>query len=152
MGTPRDWLSELDRDFLSVLDGLASKRISSAANRAGLKTAILPNALMDTLVMLYHGHAMFADLCRIYSLRLGAMGTVMVLAKLFLSAYAAGQIDEHEDTIASGIQAVTGLLGRAAGVGPAKVAAKAGAGLFNRVLISRIGKSAQRQLRPLAMK
>ena len=155
VGTSDDWVQEFQSDFLRLLDRAAEERVRSSAWRVGWQTAAAPLPLADTLVTLYHGHRMLADLCRIYNLRLGGACTAVVLARLYVQAYVAGQTDIHETV---GEKAFT-TLSRAFGVFAegsvlekivGKTLAKAAAGSFNAFLLCRLGRAAMRMLRPLA--
>jgi hypothetical protein len=102
---------------------------------------------------LYFSFTLLADLCQIYNLRAGRLGTAVLLARVFFNAYLAGQIQEMEHMTAEQIQNLVAphiptselLLAKVLG----KVGAKASAGVINYFLLSRLGKYASRMLRPV---
>jgi len=62
----------------SVVDEAAEACIRRHAMQVGLGVAALPLPLLETAVVLHGAFTMTADLCRIYQLRLGAPGTLVV--------------------------------------------------------------------------
>ena len=147
----QDWLEEFRNDFQGVLDRVANGRIQYYARRVGLKTAASPNALIDTLVALYCAFMMLSSLARIYNLRLGGMGTTVLLVRAFFNAYLAGQTNELEDLAGENIQHALGLSEGLWGAIVGKVGAKAATGSLNYFLLCRLGKHAVKLLRPVAV-
>jgi uncharacterized membrane protein YcjF (UPF0283 family) len=88
------WFALFQERFQAVLDEVAEARVAYYARRVAISTAISPNALVDTLLTSYCGFMMLADLCRIYNLRVGSIGTIVLLGHVFLNAYVAGQLDD----------------------------------------------------------
>lgn len=153
-----DWFVLFRERFQTPLDGVAAERIACYARRAGVLTAVSPNTLIDTLVTAYCGFCMLGDLCRVYHLRVGRMGTAVLLARIFFNAYLAGQLNEWEDVTGAGIENVmteSGLhLGSVAADATAakvlgKVGARAASGALNYFLLKRLGQYAVRLLRPV---
>jgi putative membrane protein len=133
---------------------LAHARIRYWSKRAAFATAVSPNSLADTGLTMYFSFAMISDLCTIYNLRAGNLGTMVILSRVFLNSYAAGQINEFEGVASDQLQQLVEphiptsevLLGKIF----SKVGAKASAGAINYLLISRLGKYTLRLLRPVA--
>jgi uncharacterized membrane protein YcjF (UPF0283 family) len=153
-----DWFVAVRTRFQGPLDAAAEARVRYFSVRIGLMTAVAPNALVDTLLTLYCSFMMLADLCRIYNLRVGQLGTAVLLARAFFNAYLAGQLTEFHSVTEAGIQelmAHTGLhfgsLAKDAAV--AKVVGKVGtrfaSGLLNCFLLQRLGRYAARLLKPV---
>lgn len=156
--TTEEWFSAVGGRFQSSLDGAAQTRIVYYARRVGVMTAVSPNTLMDTLLTLTCSFSMMADLCRLYNLRVGRLGTAVLLARVFFNAYLAGQLNELEGITESSIQGFvseTGLhLGTvatdaAAAKAAGKLGARAAAGLLNFYLLKRLGNYTARLLRPI---
>ena len=113
-----------------------------------------PNALADTGLTLYFSFAMLADLCTIYNLRAGRLGTMVLLSRVFFNSYLAGQLNEMEGWTADQIQHLVEphlpaselVLGKLF----SKIGAKASAGAVNYLLLSRLGKYGCRMLRPVS--
>ena len=147
------WFEEFRAAFQSRLDEVAAARVSYWARRTAVGTAVSPNTLTDTLMTLYFSFTMVADLCQIYHLRAGRLGTAVMLARVFFNAYLAGQMQEMEHMTAEQIQNLVSphipaselLMAKVLG----KVGAKAGAGVINYFLLSRLGKYSCRMLRPV---
>jgi putative membrane protein len=147
------WFEAFRDSFQARLDEVAAARVSYWARRTAVGTAISPNTLTDTAMTLYFSFTMLADLCQIYNLRAGRLGTAVMLARVFFNAYLAGQMQEMEHMTAEQIQNwVTPhiptselLLARVL----AKVGAKASAGAINYFLLNRLGRYSCRMLRPV---
>ena len=82
--------------FQRPLDQVAGRRVGYYAKRVALMTATLPTHFIDALVTGYGGLAMLTDLCRLYNLRVGRLGTAVLLARVFTNAYLAGRLQESE--------------------------------------------------------
>ncbi len=147
------WFAEFRDSFQSHLDEAASGRVNYWARRTALGTAVSPNTLTDTLMTLYFSFTMLSDLCQIYNLRAGRLGTAVMLARVFFNAYLAGQIQEMEHMTAEQIQNLVAphipaseiLMAKVLG----KVGAKASTGVINFFLLNRLGRYACRMLRPV---
>ncbi|WP_020472248.1 DUF697 domain-containing protein [Zavarzinella formosa] len=150
----QSWFVAFRETFQQKLDDAARERIKYWSRRAAFATAVSPNALADTGMTLYFSFAMIADLCTIYNLRAGRLGTMVLLTRVFFNSYAAGQINEMEGMASDQLQqfvephlpASEVFLGKVFG----KLGAKASAGAVNYLLISRLGKYAAKVLRPVS--
>ncbi|MCE9531309.1 MAG: DUF697 domain-containing protein [Planctomycetes bacterium] len=147
------WFAEFRDSFQSHLDEAAKARVNYWARRTAVGTAVSPNTLTDTMMTLYFSFTMLADLCQIYNLRVGRLGTAVMLARVFFNAYLAGQMQEMEHMTAEQIQNFVAphipaselLLAKVLG----KVGAKASTGVINFFLLNRLGRYASRMLRPV---
>jgi uncharacterized membrane protein YcjF (UPF0283 family) len=147
------WFDGFRETFQSKLDEAAAMRIRYWARRSAFTTAVSPNALADTGLTLYFSFAMLADLCTIYNLRAGRLGTMVLLTRVFFNSYLAGQLNELESGVSDGIQQLVEphlpaselVLGKVF----SKIGAKASAGAVNYLLLSRLGKYGCRMLRPV---
>ena len=148
------WFTHFRDSFQTRLDAIAEERIRYWARRTALGTAISPNTLSDTLMTLYFSFTMLSDLCQIYNLRAGRLGTAILLARVFFNAYLAGQMQEMEHMTAEQIQnwiaphvpTTELLLAKVLG----KIGAKASAGAINYFLLIRLGRFSCRVLRPVS--
>ncbi len=149
--SPDDWLKRFVDEFQTTLDAAASRKTNQIASLAAFKTAVSPNPLVDTAIMLFWSFKMLGDLCRVYNLRVGAIGTMFLLTRVFFSAYIAGRLDEFEEHAEESLDNVLDQLPVAdmAKTIVGKVAVRAGAGLANYFLIKRLGNRAIRMLRPV---
>jgi len=155
------WLQEFPTRFQAVLDRFAKERIDYHAKHVGLRAAISPNALIDTLVTAYGGFALLGDLCRIYNRRSDRLETAVLLIRVFFNAYVAGQVNEveqvadthlenwiHESGLHVGSLAADTIVGTVI----ARVGTKAAAGFLNYLLLKRLGKYSLHLLQPADMK
>ncbi|HEX3148950.1 MAG TPA: DUF697 domain-containing protein [Gemmataceae bacterium] len=153
-GDSEAWFAGFRDTFQSKLDEVATRRVSYWARRTAFATAVSPNALADTGLTLYFSFALLADLCTIYNLRAGRLGTMVLLSRVFFNSYLAGQMNEMEGWTADQIQQLVEphlptselVLGKIF----SKVGAKASAGAVNYLLLNRLGKYGCRMLRPVA--
>ena len=147
------WFDGFRDTFQAKLDEAAARRVSYWARRTAFATAVAPNALADTGLTLYFSFALLADLCTIYNLRAGRLGTMVLLTRVFFNSYLAGQLSEMEGWTADQIQQLVEphlptselVLGKVF----SKLGAKASAGAVNYLLLSRLGKYGCRMLRPV---
>jgi uncharacterized membrane protein YcjF (UPF0283 family) len=147
------WFDGFRETFQAKLDEAAARRVSYWARRTAFATAVSPNALADTGLTLYFSFALLADLCTIYNLRAGRLGTMVLLSRVFFNSYLAGQMNEMEGWTADQIQQLVEphlptselVLGKVF----SKLGAKASAGAVNYLLLTRLGKYGCRLLRPV---
>jgi uncharacterized membrane protein YcjF (UPF0283 family) len=148
------WFEQFKGDFQGRLDKLAEQRIAYYAKRTALVTALSPNGLVDTLATTYFSFALVGELCQIYQLRAGRVGTAIILARVFFHAYLAGQINELEGVTEQAFEhlfTTTGVLHELAAARLAgKLGAKAASGALNYFLLQRLGRYTTRLLRPVA--
>jgi uncharacterized membrane protein YcjF (UPF0283 family) len=152
-GDAEAWFDGFRDTFQAKLDEAAARRVSYWARRSAFATAVSPNALADTGLTLYFSFALLADLCTIYNLRAGRLGTMVLLTRVFFNSYLAGQLNEMEGWTADQIQQLVQphlpaselVLGKVF----SKLGAKASAGAINYLLLSRLGKYGCRMLRPV---
>jgi len=148
------WFDGFRNTFQAKMDDAAARRVSYWARRTAFATAVAPNALADTGLTLYFSFALLADLCTIYNLRAGRLGTMVLLTRVFFNSYLAGQLSEMEGWTADQIQQLVEphlptselVLGKVF----SKLGAKASAGAVNYLLLSRLGKYGCRMLRPVS--
>jgi uncharacterized membrane protein YcjF (UPF0283 family) len=139
-----EWMEAFEQQFLKRLDYAAGKMIWKYARRTAAKTAALPRTL-DSFAVLYNAYLMVGNLCVIYNLRTGMLGTLSLTARLAVNLLIAWQVSDwttaavntliSTGSMFSGI--LRGLLSRAAEGG------------VNMVLFHRLGAAAIRYLRPI---
>ncbi len=148
-----EWLEDF-KDFQTVLDEVARRRINKYAKRVGFGTAASPLAMVDQMIVLYGSTAMVKDLFAIYRLRPAFGQTAVILSRSMVHTYLSGVLEEATETISQtlsdsmaaavgeGVGVVTGTLGK-------EVCAKGAEATLNGVLIWRLGKSAMKLLQPV---
>ena len=150
------WLNQFEARFVVLLDRTARSRVTRYAWLVGLKTAAAPTGFVDTSIVLINAYRLMEDLCRIYRLRTGGVGTLSILLRIFVNAFAAARMEEWMDHATQHIMdtASQGGEGMAAffkilGGGVLSRAAEGGANAF---LLVRLGAAGIHYLRPLAEK
>jgi uncharacterized membrane protein YcjF (UPF0283 family) len=145
----KTWQESFETCFLALLDTAADNFIKDCAFRTAVKTAICPYALLDMAIVLHMGTYMLGSLCRVYQLRAGPLDMLYLFALVMAQSFFAAQAEEHAE---EAISAVSGKVAPdVAGKVPVlgKLVGGASQGLANYFLLSRIGRSACKLLRPL---
>ena len=136
-GTER--LSLLDRELMAVLDDQAKLAIMQSARRVSVVTAITPFAIFDMGFVLYENLRMLRRIATAYGGRPGIAGLFRLGARVVGHVVATGGLALTDD-----------LFGQFIGQGLAKrLSARAGQGMFNGALTSRLGIAAIDVCRPL---
>jgi len=151
-------LNEFDSSIVSLLDIAAKKRIGTYAKSVALGTAASPIKLIDQLIVMYASFSLISELMRIYNLKPAFGQSAAILARSIVHAYLSGAIGEHIgsgfESVAESVESVYAELGMSgtASVGSGimgAIAPKVAEGGLNGLLIWRLGKQAQKLLRPL---
>jgi uncharacterized membrane protein YcjF (UPF0283 family) len=150
------WLAQMDSRFVAILDQAARKRITRYAWMVGVKTAAAPTGFVDASIVLINAYRLMEDLCRIYRLRSGGIGTASILTRIFINAFAAARIEEWMDSATQHLMdtAAQGTDGMAAffKVISGGVLSRAAEGGANAFLLVRLGAAGIHYLRPIAEK
>ena len=146
-----DWLAECRTRYVEPLRGCAEQLVHDYAVRVGLKTAMVRNGMLDTLILWVNAVLMFEELCRVFNVRTNRVDSVVMVGRLALttmiSAKAADFIDEASDHLAQEGQATMAEFMASAA---AKYALKgAGEGSVNYFLFRRLGRAAVAALLPI---
>jgi uncharacterized membrane protein YcjF (UPF0283 family) len=149
------WIEQFERLFLGILDEAARRRITRCAWLVGLKTAAVPGGGFDAAIVLINAYLLTADICTIYNVRSGPLGTATILVHVLVNALAASQIEDlttaatdhwanqlsqHLGGVAAGLTTIAG-----------KLTARVGDGAINALLTRRLGTVAMRQIRPIEL-
>ena len=150
--SPDEWLKAFSLRFQSILDAAAERRAKSYAMKVGVTTAATPVVVIDQLIVLYSCVALTKELMTIYGLRPAFGQTATLLARSIVATYLSGLAQELSeggvDMVVDGTaQELLGpsMLGLTAKIGAAKMAE----GIFNGVLIRRLGKRTISLLQPV---
>ncbi|KIX13967.1 YcjF family protein [Dethiosulfatarculus sandiegensis] len=150
------WLMQFEKTFLEPLDQAAKKRITRRAWLVSLKTAAAPSGFLSAAIVVINAYQLMNELCAIYQLRTGGMGTVSILLRIFVNAFAASQMEEWMDQATQGIigTAATGTDAAAAffKVLAGGIMSRAAEGGANAFLLIRLGAAGMHYLRPLTEK
>lgn len=149
-GLAVSWIQQCDALFLAALDDIANQRIRRYAQMVGIKTAIAPAGLLDSTIVLVNSYLLLSDLCEIYRVRAGRLGTLRLLLRITLDTIVSGNLDQTTDSIGDSMRdSISEWTGTLVAKGVGMVAAKAAEGGANALLILRLGRAAIRELRPL---
>ena len=147
-----NWLHDIDKDFLRMLDDIASRRIKLTAKKVGIATAAAPTGFIDSGIVAVNGFLLVGDLCRIYNLRSDRWSTILILGHLLINLFAAGNMEGVTEGVGDG---VADAVADSAGFGIAATAglasARAAEGTANGLLTWRLGRVAMRRLRPIGL-
>jgi putative membrane protein len=128
-----------ERELLRPLDDEARRRVSAAATRVSLVTAISPRAAVDMAVVVINALVLVRSLAELYGGRPGVLGLVRLLRHVISHVAVTGGL-------AAGDSLIQQVLGH--GVA-AKVSARLGEGVLNGLLTARLGLAAIEVARPL---
>ncbi len=152
------WLKEFDESFVHVLDKAARKRIRSYTRTVALGTAASPIKFIDQMIVLYASLKLIGELLVIYNLRPAFGQSAAILSRAIIQAYLSGVIGEQSEAGAEAFseyyESIFGEISFATGVSAVTDATrfilpKVSEGALNGFLIWRLGRQAQRMLRPL---
>lgn len=95
----------------TALKGCGSDIVSGYATTVAVASAVSPNPLIDSAIVVVNAVRMVRDLCELYNQRIGGPGAVILTGYLCVQAYAArhGQdiADSAMDTVAKAIRSKT---------------------------------------------
>lgn len=151
-GHTRKWLDELNDCFLARLDSVAQQRVAHYAKRVGIKTALSPKGFLDSIIVVVNSYLLLTDLCDLYNVRAGRMGTLRLLTRIGFNTVIAGNLDQPAEMLEQELRdSVQDWTATFAAQVLGKVVANAAEGGTNALLIYRLGKAATRELRPLRL-
>jgi uncharacterized membrane protein YcjF (UPF0283 family) len=150
------WLEEFRDSFQAPLDNTAEQIIARYMKQIGIATAAVPKGLLDSLIVTWGSINMLRELCVIYNLRLGRLGTFVLLGRTFRNVFIAGQVADVTNSLVqdlsahihTGIGLTSDALGNVAASAGGKILGRASEGLVNALLIRRLGYGARDLLRP----
>lgn len=134
-------LQLFDLQMLQPLDQEANARISAAAKQIGVAVAVSPFALADMLLVSWRAWRLMAELSSLYGVSLGVIERMALMKQfanlLFWSGATELAIDIGGDFL--GVELSS------------KLSARAGQGVLAGLMLARLGRFVQQQLRPLPM-
>lgn len=145
-----DWLRRLDKYFLATLDKAAGRLRRKHAVWVVVKTAATPPkfAGLDRMIVLYRSFALIGDTAQLYQMRAGATDSVQILFWSIVHTFFAGEMSEALDKVADSITTEAG--GFVAGFAN-NFAGEFAAANLNGLMTWRLGRVAQRMIRPVNM-
>ena len=137
--------------FQSRLREAAQGVVTRRARMLGVKAMVSPYPLLDGAAALFQSFLMVAELCRIYNVRTGKIGTLRILLKIVFHTYIAGKVDEWEDSVGKTVAELLQEAGLPSAMGTVvgKFSAKSAAAYFNYRLLRRIGLETIALLQPV---
>ena len=97
------WIEDCERLFVAVIDEAAKRRVKSYAQRVGVKTAISPTGLVDSLIVITNAVMMVEELCRLYGVRTGSWQSVLLTWRIFFSTFVSARLEERIGEIADSL-------------------------------------------------
>lgn len=128
-----------ERHLMARLDEEARRRVSAAAKRVSVVTAVSPRAAVDLAIVFITAVTMVRGLADLYGSRPGALGLIRLVRHVITHLAVTGGM-------AAGDSLVQQVLGH--GVA-AKLSARLGEGVLNGLLTARLGLAAIEVVRPL---
>ena len=149
-GTDLDWIRTMDRTFLSQLDTAAETVIWKHVKQVGVRTAVVPLAFWDDMVLILALSRMTRSLCLIYNVRASAAGTAALMGWSMAALAMATEMEHLHTTIQNQIhELLCNHLGHAAAKVVDTIAPSVAQGTANGFFTYRVGRAAVKQLRPV---
>jgi len=132
-------LQLFDVTVLSNIDKAVELQIRQAAMQTGVAVALSPFALADMLLVLWRGALMLRELSVLYGAPVGRLRSLAMMKQFVKTVFFTGAAEVAVDVGAD-------LLGAELS---GKLSARLGQGVLAGVMVARLGRFAQHQLRPL---
>ncbi len=154
----QSWLKDFEESFVRVLDKKGQNRIRAYTSSVALGTAASPIKFIDQMIVLYAALKMISELLQIYNLRPAMGQSIAILGRSIVQAYLSGVVGEHSQAGLEGFadyyESIFGEISFTTGVSAATDAAKyvfprVSEGALNGFLLWRLGKQAQKMIRPI---
>jgi putative membrane protein len=137
--TDAELLQLFDLTVLTNIDKAAELQIRQAAMQTGVAVALSPFALADMLLVLWRGALMLSELSVLYGAPVGKLRSLAMMKQFVKTVFFTGAAEIAVDVGADLVGAE--LSGR--------LSARLGQGVLAGVMVARLGRFAQQQLRPL---
>lgn len=132
-------LQLFETTLLKPVDKLVEQQIRQAAMQTGVAVALSPFALADMLLVLWRGSLMLREIAALYGSPVGKLQSLRMMKKfiktLFFTGASEMALDVGSDLLGAEL---TG-----------KLSARLGQGVLAGVLVARLGRFAEQELRPL---
>jgi len=145
------WLKSVNSGVIQPLDSAADRLILSSAIKVGVKTAISPRGVIDSLIVLTHSWLLIRNLCRLYNLRPNGWEICIIFGFSGFNALVSDKGDDAASSIQkeiadNGANYVSGLAANALGL----LTSRAAEGSVNGLLIHRLGYQVKKYIRPIS--
>lgn len=127
--------------LLQPVDIRVEQQIRQASLQTGVAVALSPFALADMLLVLWRGSLMLREIALLYGSPIGKVRSLALMRQFIKTVFFTGAAEMAVDVGAD-------LLGAELS---GKLSARLGQGVLAGVMVARLGRFAQQQLRPLAM-
>ena len=139
--TDAELLQLFDVTVLTNVDKAAELQIRQAAMQTGVAVALSPFALADMALVIWRGTLMLRELSLLYGAPIGRLRSLAMIKQFIKTVFFTGAADMAVDVGADLLGAE--LSGR--------LSARLGQGVLAGIMVARLGRFAQQQLRPLPM-
>jgi len=130
-----------EQTLLQAADSRVQQQIRQAAMQTGVAVAMSPFALADMVLVLWRGSLMLREIASLYGCSVGKIRSLALLKQFIQTLFFTGASELAVDLGSDFVGAeLTG-----------KLSARLGQGVLAAVLVARLGKFAQQELRPLPL-
>ena len=96
-----DWLKECQGRYVEPLKKCAHQLIHDYALRVGLKTALVKNGMLDSLIIWINAILMFEELCMVFNVRTNRINSVYMVGRLALATVISAKSNDFVDEAAN---------------------------------------------------
>ena len=156
----KEWVNSFEV-FLRELDYVANMRIKNYAMKASILGTISPFSIFDRFIMLAACLSLVKDLMLIYALKPNWHKSVILISWMIVNSYFAGMVQlgatAIEGVVQNGLNALLeyfkiSSVSSWVTTGASKTTGKLSEAMVFYLIISKLGKYVQKQVRPLKMK
>ncbi len=143
------WIEEFNERIINPIDQAANRRIRYYSKLVGIKTAVSPFPLIDSIAVLYNNFLMLGDLASLYGRKLSKQDLFLLLWINIFQVYIAGQSQELLESLADEMsQTIKSQIARSF---THFIAPKIAEGTINAMVTWRLGKQAMKIMHPLTI-
>ena len=141
------WLEEYEESIREPMDQAAAARINRYWRLVGIKTAISPFPLVDSIAVLYNNFLMIGDLATLYGRRISRHEIIILMGIIIFQVYIATHAQEVLDSVADEMtQTIQSGVARSF---TQFFSPKLAEGAINAMVTWRIGKRARQMMSPV---
>lgn len=93
----RDWLMQCKALYVEPLRKCSNQIVHDYAMRVALKTAIIPNKLLDILIICINSIFLFEELCRVFNVRTNRIDSIVLVSNFIFTTMISAKVTDFID-------------------------------------------------------